>query len=177
MNLVLLLTVLALHLCPFHSVPPQSQWGLRCEGRYISTGCGPTVVEMVLDFYGPSMTAQEILDANYRQGQFWCNAGMSLSSDHDEVQSLGYNVEDRFFLSTGELKHLLDEGPAIVVIRMGMSTSGRAHYVVAKGYDETYIHVNDPWCGCSRSYTWARFESSWGSDFNGLTRMAQVIRP
>jgi predicted double-glycine peptidase len=152
-------------------VPVQSQHGLTYRGVRTDFGCTPTSTSMVLDFYHQqnpdnlTMSAQDLLDTNAAQGEFHAT-GMSPSHIADEVDRLGYTSTDHLNSNFEELKSAVEKGPVIAVVKLNMAASGENHSVVVTGISgKNEVHVNDPWIGESKTYSWAQFSKSWGADF------------
>ncbi len=173
---------------PFgHSVPLISQQGLKYGDQKTQYGCTAASTAMVLAYWhsrNPDLgrlSAQEILDANIKQGKF-TGTGLSVSEVHDEVQDLGYSVvEDRINSDFDTLKRDVEQGPVIAIVKLGMQKSGYNHAVVVTGIsDDGRVAVNDPWDGQQHEYPVEIFLASWGADFGGPDAPRNnymVIRP
>lgn len=70
------------------------------------------------------------------------------------------------------LKASLNNGnPVIVAVRLNMASSGTGHFMVLRGYDDTYLYFNDPGHslengGENAKYTFSTFITSWGTQNN-----------
>lgn len=169
-----------------HAVPLISQQGLKYNDKNTQYGCTAASASMVLQYWhnkNPEkggLSAQEILDANIKQGKFDPNSGMSVSEVYDEIQKQGYStIETRINADFETLKKDLQQGPVIAIVKLGMQKSGYNHAVVVTGIsDSGQVMVNDPWDGQRHIYTAEKFQSSWGADFGrGMKNMYTVIRP
>ena len=123
------------------SAPEQSQQNLTYRGTSTEYGCVPTSTSMVLDYWhqkdqsNPTMSAQELLDANEAQGEFR-STGMSATNIHDEVSKLGYIAEDHANADLETLKTAVSETPVIAIVKLGMGREGTNHSVVVTGISE-----------------------------------------
>lgn len=154
----------------WRNVPNQSQQGLKYIDAKTSYGCTVSSASMILDYYhaqSPSnqtMSAQELLDANARQGEF-NSTGMSASNLGDELAQLGYTATPQTDATKAELEAAVKQGPVIAVVKLFLATSGDNHAVVVTGMTEDQVRINDPWTGEARTYSWADFSKSWGANF------------
>lgn len=155
----------------WHNVPEHSQHDLTYKGTSTEYGCVPSSASMVLDFWNqkdashPTMSAQELLDANTAQGEFG-RYGMSSTNLHDELDKLGYASQDHVNSNLEELKSAVKDGPVIAIVKLNLKTDGYNHSVVVTGISgNNEVRVNDPWTGKSETYSWEQFSRSWGADF------------
>ncbi|MGB9873024.1 MAG: C39 family peptidase [Anaerolineae bacterium] len=171
-----------------HDVPLISQQGLEYNGQKTEYGCTAAATAMVLEYWHRrdpsrgSMSAQEILDANIRQGKFDPTGGLSAAEVHDEVLARGYSVvEDRTNATFEDLRRDVEQGPVIAIVKLGIGRTGPNHAVVVTGISEDgqRVRINDPWDGQSHEYPVETFMVSWGADFgqNAPRNNYMVIRP
>lgn len=166
-----------------HNVPAFSQQGLKYKEGTTQYGCTPTATAMVLAYWHQQdsrhamRTPQELLDLNVQQEQF-SPTGMSVSHIVDDVKNLGYTTVETYTNATWEqLREDVKKGPVVVVVKLGMKSSGYNHAVVLNGIsdDGTKVLITDPWDGQRHEYDAQTFLASWGAFEQKNNYM--VIRP
>lgn len=166
-----------------HNVPAFSQQGLKYGNAMTQYGCSPTAAAMVLAYWHqqdnrhPMRTPQELLDLNVQQGQF-SPTGMSVSHIVDDAKNLGYTTIGAYTNATWEqLREDVQKGPVVVIVKLGMKSSGYNHAVVLNGIsdDGAKVLITDPWDGQRHEYDAQTFLASWGAFETKNNYM--VIRP
>jgi hypothetical protein len=146
--------------------------------------CAPTVLGMAMDYYHhlspsyPSPSTLSIVQTLKEQGfvdGYGANAQMMVNL------AIDYGYSHSFFFrewSQAHLRRMLDDNtPAIVNVRVDMSTDGYGHSVLVIGLspDGSRVMVNDPAQGMVE-YGWDVFDESWGS-FGPPYRHGMVVKP
>ena len=152
-----------------------SQADLRYNGKPITTGCTAAAMQMVLAFWHdydeeyPLMTAQELIDANVRQGTFRAASGLNISDTADDLDELGYYLGTRTDSDKEELLAALRRyGPLLILTKVEWTPFGANHMAVVTGYDpETdTIRVLDPWQeGGIMEFEYESFDGIWGLNY------------
>ena len=108
--------------------------------------CGPTALRMVLNFYGKTLSEEEIGKA--RKGR-----GTSVSDMESYPRSLGFQINSFYDWKKEEMKLLLAQGYPVIALGVrppdwtkGERYSGEGHFVVVVGYDDSKMifNVHDP---------------------------------
>lgn len=152
-----------------------SQEGLRYQGKPISTGCTAAALQMVLEFWHaykeeyPLMSAQELIDANVRQGTFRPESGLNITDTEDDLARLGYYLGTRTDSGKDELLTALERyGPLLILTKVEWTPFGANHMAVVTAYDpETdIIRVMDPWQeGGIMEFEYESFDGIWGLNY------------
>ena len=152
-----------------------TQEGLRYNGQLISTGCTAASVEMVLDFWHaykdeyPTMTAQQLIDANVRQNAFNPKTGLNIMNTEDELRGMDYYLGQRQDSSKDELLTALERyGPLLVLTKVNWEPFGTNHMAVVTGYDpeKDIIRVLDPWqLGGIMEFPYENFDGIWSLNY------------
>ena len=152
-----------------------SQEGLRYNGREISTGCTAASVEMVLNFWHaykeeyPTMTAQQLIDANVRQNRFNPGTGLNIMNTEDELLEMNYYLGTRDESNKEELLTALERyGPLLVLTKVNWEPFGANHMAVVTGYDpdNDIIRVLDPWqLGGIMEFPYENFDGIWSLNY------------
>ena len=133
--------------------------------------CVPACVQMVLEHYGDRRTEEELITL------LRCTPFGTTAKDVRRVAQLGYEV-DVTYSTFEELQSYLAAGqPIIAFLRTGPLeywSFDAPHAVVAIGYDEQVVYIDDPYFDTVPQRTSiALFKQAWWKSKN---RMA-VIRP
>ena len=108
--------------------------------------CGPTTLRMVLNYYGKTLSEEEIGKA--RKGR-----GTSVSDMESYPRSLGFQINSFYDWKKEEMKLLLAQGYPLIALGVrppdwtkGERYSGEGHFVVVVGYDDSkkIFNVHDP---------------------------------
>lgn len=153
-------------------VPYISQWD--SDADFSRDDCVPTCAAMMVSYYGGNITPNQLATLT----------GQGLV-DFTEIQTalkkFNYNIVGTSFRTIEDLKKSIDSGiPVLCIIHYGdlptrqdTGYSG-GHAVVAIGYDDDNIYVNDPdfWSprrneGASKAYPTAAFNKAWQSKADG----------
>lgn len=150
------------------SVPYISQWDATAAKT--RNDCGPASVAMCLNFYGETLTSDEVFDRSGAGQGF-----ISLSELKTAIESYGYACEAYANGTPDKIKEFLNKGiPVITVVHYGNLSSRQdtnfsgPHIFLTVGYRDDGYFVNDPdFWGQFRShgdhhfYTRADFENAW----------------
>lgn len=104
--------------------------------------CGPAAIQMVLEYSNGMMLTQDQL-------------GAELETDLQGVTYI-YSMDEPFEnrmiskvksgrTSLSQLKHRINQGYAPILLIWFDENQETGHYVVAVGYNETGVFINDPW--------------------------------
>jgi hypothetical protein len=138
-----------------------SQQGLILNGHPTSAGCAPTAISMITAYWHfadvryPVLSAQELLDANARQGQFTRN-GMRPQDAQDELAAHGYTAQEWINVAPYALGQHVAYAPVLtpVILR------GVYHSIVVVSMTDHVVYL-DPWDGQSHSVTHQAFLRMW----------------
>ena len=152
-----------------------SQEGLRYNGKLIDTGCTAASLQMVLDFWHdykedyPTLSAQDLIDRNIRQGQFSPFSGLNIMNTEDDLREMGYYLGTRQDSNKEELLAALERyGPLPILTKVNWTPFGANHMAVITGYDpETdIIRVLDPWqTGGIMEFSYDSFDGIWSLNY------------
>lgn len=117
-----------------------------------STGCGPTSMTMVLNFYGVTKNVTEIAAESSQSGHYSYSSGWQTGMAGFKSIIEKYNLKTKSFgggSSIEDALSLLEHGPVIVSMTSTNGCKcvyprGNAHYVVFTGYENGVIYTNDP---------------------------------
>ena len=102
--------------------------------------CGPTSVQMVLEYISGNATEQNVLARDMKTSK--------ITSRHNLVLPFwfrGYNLVGEQYAGVDDLKDWSSRGHVSVILIWFDTNHRGGHYVVVTGYNETGIIVNDPY--------------------------------
>ena len=102
--------------------------------------CGPTSVQMALEYISGLATEQNTLARDMRTSK--------ITSRHNLVLPFwfrGYNLVGESYTSADDLKDWNSRGDVSIILIWFDTNHKDGHYVVVTGYNETGIIVNDPY--------------------------------
>lgn len=158
-----------------YSVPLIRQDKLTYLGTPTARGCTAASVAMVLGYWqrvdesNLTLDAQQIIDINTQQGQFFPQSGLSIENVKDELNQLGYEIA---ILRNGTKETLLEAldtfGPIAVLCKLGWKPTGANHMTVITGYNaETdRLLIHDPNIAQPLDIAYSTFDSIWGIDYS-----------
>lgn len=158
-----------------YSVPLIRQNKLTYLGTPTARGCTAASVAMVLGYWqriddtNRILDAQQIIDINTQQGQFFPQSGLSIENVEDELNQLGYEIA---ILRNGTKEALLEAldtfGPIAVLCKLGWKPAGANHMTVVSGYNaETdRLLIHDPNIAQPLDIAYSTFDSIWGLDYS-----------
>jgi hypothetical protein len=113
--------------------------------------CGPTSLQMVMSFYGKSLTKGEIVKSVFMKS--W---GTPISEMESYARRQKFGIYSFYGWREGKMKYLIAQGYPLIVLGEIPSNwypdgsyAGIGHYVVVVGYDDTEkkFVINDPGLG------------------------------
>lgn len=150
-------------------VPYKSQWDADAKGT--QNDCGPASIAMALNYYGESLTTDQVYQKT------GAGAGLiGIAEMNRAIAAFGYSVERKTQSTPAELKACLDQNlPVIALVHYGSlgptvqdKTFKGGHFFLVVGYRDDGYFVNDPnfWDahrqdGDHHFYPKAAFEKAW----------------
>ncbi|MCW4013137.1 MAG: C39 family peptidase [Candidatus Bathyarchaeota archaeon] len=107
------------------------------ETRYY---CGPASVSMVIEY-----TSGEALSQDTLSDELETVTGTHSAYMDDPFYDRDFSIIQQEFMSLFRLKKRIASGYAPILLIWFDETCEEAHYVVAVGYNETGVFINDPW--------------------------------
>lgn len=158
-----------------YEVPLIRQNQLTYLGTPTARGCTAASVAMVLSYWqrvdesNLVLDAQQIIDINSQQGQFYADSGLSIENVKDELRQLGYEIA---ILRNGTKETLLEAldtfGPVAVLCKLGWKPAGANHMTVITGYnaESDRLLIHDPNIAQPLDIAYSTFDAIWGIDYS-----------
>lgn len=121
--------------------------------------CGPSVVQMVLRFYGKVVSEEDLIKILDTKKSTGTKHGPII----DTISENGLYVYVNSDSTTDELRYLVSLGHPTIVHFVEPS-SDEGHYAVAIDVGDEHIILNDPWNGEGFKMTLIEFASRWKSE-------------
>jgi hypothetical protein len=139
--------------------------------------CGPACLQMVLSYYGRSISQSEIacvarttgfptydgtMDDELRRAAQFSNSSTSMGNQLPynitgyTSQPLGCSAFETYGMNLTVLESFLEQGKPLILCMWYSSSHVTGHYRVAIGYNQTDIFMQDPWN-----------KQLWGSNYGG----------
>lgn len=156
-----------------HTVPFYSQFTDITPAEWKKIACGVASLAMLVDFYGPAVTADTLLQEGIASGAYiydagWSHAGLiNLARKHGldgRTQTMGHlSMPEAFAVLEEELK----EGPVMVSVHYTFDPRNPIpHLVVVNGVHDGRVYYNDPAeKGPAGSVSVEQFQSAWKKRF------------
>jgi ABC-type bacteriocin/lantibiotic exporter with double-glycine peptidase domain len=141
--LMIMLTVPFLYSPQVYALPESNMLAVPYHTQETDYYCGPTSVQMVLEYITGEVTAQGVLAEE--MGTSAAKKGTDTNMMPIPFRNREYASSERRKASLNDLKELNAKGYA-TIMNIHFDTDHKSgHYVVVVGYNETGIFMNDPW--------------------------------
>lgn len=132
-------------------VPFYSQFADISAPEWRKIGCGIASLAMLVDFYQPTVSVDELLNEGIQNGAYvydagWSHAGLiALAEDHGLAGEARYLTDLNMTAAFADLKAAIEEGPVMASVHYTFEpTNPIPHLVVVTDIDEEGVHYNDP---------------------------------
>lgn len=150
-------------------VPFYSQFDDISAPEWRKIGCGITSLAMLVDFYKPAISVDDLLEEGIRSGAYiqdtgWSHAGLiALAKNHGLAGEARYLTDLSMTAAFEDLREAVEEGPVMASVHYTFEpTNPIPHLVVVTDIDEEGVHYNDP---ADKSgdgvITAEKFQNSW----------------
>jgi len=134
--------------------------------------CGPTSLLMVLGYYGVDLSREDVqrgLHFNYTLG--------ITQSEMANFSYWNYGLKASKFMDAdiGMIEEAITNGTPVLVAYVSSATTGHWSVVVGYNRDKQVLILNDPGCGCLRSFSYKKFLSVWQNPAKGHRRYMVII--
>lgn len=133
------------------TVPFYSQFADISAPEWRKIGCGIASLAMLVDFYQPAVSVDELLNEGIQNGAYvydagWSHAGLiALAEDHGLTGEARYLTDLNMTAAFADLKAAIEKGPVMASVHYTFEpTNPIPHLVVVTDIDDEGVHYNDP---------------------------------